>query len=85
MVDKKNTSTTLLGVTNLIVDGTIGVTNLVETMHKRVVHAPFLPSTPIQHLITNIATITYKNIRWSTLFIGNNLNKALTKIAPLLG
>lgn len=58
------------GLVRLIADATIGITEIVEDMHKQVVHPPFLPSTPIQHLITNIAGITYQNIKWSTLLIG---------------
>lgn len=84
-MNNKNTSQTLQGVTNLIVDGTIGATDLVEKMHKRIVHPPFLPSTPIQHFITKVASITYNNVRWSSLFIGKNLNKIFNKMAPLLG
>ncbi len=75
----------LQGLTRLIMDATKGITDLVEAMHKRVVHPPLLPSTPIQHLITSIAGITYKNIRWSTQFIGGGLDKALGQLAPVLG
>ena len=85
MINKKNSSSDLQGITRLITDATIGVTDIVETMHKRVVHPPFLPSTPIQHLITHIASITYKNIRWSTRFIGNAADKALGKFASVIG
>ena len=85
MSNKKNTSAYLQGFTRLVTDATIGVTDLVEAMHKRVVHPPFLPSTPIQNLITNIAGITYNNIRWSTQFIGRNFDKLLGQLAPMLG
>jgi len=82
---KNKASSNLQGITRLITDATIGITDLVETMHKRVVHPPFLPSTPIQHLITNIAGITYKNIRWSSRLIGSGLDKALGGLASVLG
>lgn len=85
MPNKKNTSSYLQGITRVIMDTTIGITDLVETMHKRVVHPPLLPSTPIQHLITNIAGITYKNIRWSTKLIGGSLDKALGQLHAVLG
>lgn len=74
----------LQGITHLIVDATIGVTDLVEDMHKQIVHPSFLPSTRIQKLITIIAGITYKNIRWSTLFIGKNLHKILEQLTPAI-
>jgi pimeloyl-ACP methyl ester carboxylesterase len=85
MPNKKKTSSYLQGITKIIVDTTIGITDLVETMHKRVVHPPLLPSTPIQHLITDIAGITYKTIRWSTQLIGDNLDKALEQLDAVLG
>jgi len=75
----------LQGLSRLITDATIGITNLVEEVHKRVVHPPFLPSTPIQHLITDISGIAYKNIRWSTKTIGGALDKVLGQIAPVFG
>lgn len=44
-----------------------------------------MPSTPIQHLSTNIAGFTYENIRWSTQVIGNGLDKILGQLTSLLG
>ncbi len=81
----KKTDSEIQGLTNLIVDATIGITDIVESLHKQVVHPPFLPSTTIQKLITKIASITYQNIKWSTLFVGKNLHKILGKINPLIG
>lgn len=77
MKNNKKKESDLQGVTRLVTDATIGITEVVQAMHNRIVHPPFLPSTPIQHLITNIANITYKNIKWTTKFIGNNTDKAL--------
>lgn len=85
MPNKKSTSSYLQGITRIIIDTTLGITDLVETMHNRVVHPPLLPSTPIQHLITNITGITYKNIRWSTKLIGVSLDKALGQLHVVLG
>ena len=67
MLDKKNEKSDLQGVTHLIKESIIGITDLVEEMQGRIVHPPFLPSSPIQHLITNISKITYKNIRWNEI------------------
>ncbi len=85
MSTKRNVSTELQGITHLITDATLGITDLVEAMHKRVVHPPLLPSTPIQQLITNIASITFKNIRWSTRLISSGVNKALSQLTTVLG
>ncbi|MFT5887067.1 MAG: pimeloyl-ACP methyl ester carboxylesterase [Arcticibacterium sp.] len=85
MSDKIKPGSDLQGLTRLITDATVGITDLVEAMHRRVVHPPLLPSTPIQHLISSIAGFTYKNIKWSTKFIGGSLEKALELLAPRLG
>lgn len=82
---KKNTSSDLQGITRLITDATVGITDLVEAMHKQVVHPPFLPSTPIQQLITKIAGTTYNNIRRSTRLIGSGIDKALGQLTSVLG
>jgi pimeloyl-ACP methyl ester carboxylesterase len=85
MSKKRKTDSELQGLTHLITDATIGVTNLVEAMHKQVVHPPFLPSTNIQKLITSIASITFINIRWSTKLIGNSVSKILALLTPAIG
>ncbi|MFK7773528.1 MAG: esterase/lipase family protein [Saprospiraceae bacterium] len=85
MSNKKKTSADLQGLTRLITDATIGITDLVEAMHKRIVHPPLLPSTPVQNLVSNIANITFKNIRWGTRLIGSGTEKALGQLATVLG
>ena len=85
MQNKKNTDSKLQGVTRLLVDATLEVTDLVEAMHRRIVHPPLLPSTPIQNLITDIAGVAYKNIRWSTRYIGKSADKALGKLSSVMG
>ncbi len=67
----------LQGLTRLLTEVTVGITNLVEAMHQRIVHPPFLPSTPIQHAITGIADITYRQVRWGAQFVGRGLDHVL--------
>ncbi len=85
MSNKKQPDSQLQGITRLVVDATLEVTDLVEAMHRRIVHPPLLPSTPVQHLITDIAGMAYKNIRWSTKFIGKGADMALGKLSSVLG
>lgn len=85
MLKKTKKDSEIQGLTHLIVDATVGVTDIVEAVHKQIVHPPFLPSTPIQKLIISIASITYKNIRWSTLFIGKSLHNILEQLTPTIG
>ena len=75
----------LQGLTRMITDATVGITDLVEDMQKRIVHSPYLPSTPIQQLITGISGITYKSIRLGTKLIGGGLDKVFGHLYPMLG
>ena len=85
MPNKKNKNSILQGVFRLITDASIGLTDLVEAMHRRIVHPPFLPSTPIQNLVTIIAGMTYKNIRRGTKFIGKGTDKAFEHLGSVIG
>lgn len=67
----------LKGLISIVKDATVNVTDLVEDMNKRIVHPPFLPSTPIQHLITGISGIVYGGVRNTTKFIGGGLEKTI--------
>ena len=85
MSKKTKPDSELQGLTHLIMDTTIGVTDLVEETHRQVVYPPFLPSTTIQNLITKIAGFTFSNIRWSTKVIGNSVSKILKHLTPFIG
>ena len=85
MSTKKKVSEILKGVNHLVLDATIGVTNLAESVHKQVVNPPFLPSTAVQHLITNLASITYNRIRWSAYFLGKGTDIVLAHFSTALG
>ncbi len=81
----KTKDSELQGLGRLITEATVGIIELVEAMHNRIIYPPFLPSTPVQHLVSKIAGTTYKNIKLGTQFIGSGADKALGKLAPLLG
>jgi pimeloyl-ACP methyl ester carboxylesterase len=80
----RKTVSDLQGLSRLLTEATIGVTEVVEAMHQRIVHPPLLPSTPIQKLITRIAGITYHQVKRTTQLVGNGLDQALGHLAPLL-
>ena len=84
MSKKKRLNTAdLRGVTNILKDATLHITDLAEELSKQIVHPPFLKSTPLQHLITNIAAISYKSVREITKLVGFGLDKTLAKIEPI--
>jgi len=85
MSHKNKVSEDLQGITALLVEATIGITDLTEKMHHQIVHPSYLPSTAIQNLITKIASFNYKTVEWSTKFIGNSVDKTLGVLKPILG
>jgi hypothetical protein len=85
MPKKPNASSELQGLTRLLIAATISTIDIVEAMHKRVVNPPFIPSTPIQKLITNMAGIAYTNTRFGTKLIGKGIDKLFGQLGSLLG
>lgn len=71
-------STDLRGLADIVTDATLQVTNLAEDLNHRIVHPPYLPSSPIQHLITGIAGIVYSSVRYTTKLVANGLDKTLS-------
>ena len=74
----------LKGLNQMISDATIGITDIVEAMQKRIVHPPFLPSTPAQKLVTDVSSLAFKTIRLATQLISGGVDKGLEKLEPLL-
>ena len=85
-MSKKNSFNTsdIQGFTRIITDATVGIVNLVEDMQKRIVHPAYLPSTPIQGLITGISGIIYKGVRLGAKTFGGGLDKALGQLHNIL-
>lgn len=75
----------LQGLTRMITDASVNITDLVQDMQHRIVHPAYLPSTPIQHLITGIAGLTYNSTRFGMKFIGGGLDKILGFLHPVMG
>lgn len=76
-MSKKSRITTsdLQGLTSAIKDATIGIIDLAEDVNKRIVHPPYVPSTPIQHLITKISGFVHSCVKHTTKLVGNGLDK----------
>ena len=75
----------LRGLTSIIKDATLNITDLAEDLNKRIVHPEFLPSTPIQDLITNVAGVAYNGVRFGTKIIGGGLEKAMNLFNQQIG
>jgi pimeloyl-ACP methyl ester carboxylesterase len=72
------------GITKIITDATVNVTDLVEEVHTQVVHPPLLKSTAVQRLITGVSGIVYNLVRFCTKLIGGGLDKSLGALNPKL-
>lgn len=83
MSDNSKKGSDLQGLSSLMTDATLGITDLVEEMHKRIVHPPFLPSTPVQHLITKLAGFTYSTIKKGVSLMGVGLDKGLGVVSSI--
>ncbi len=75
----------LQGFTRMITDASVNITDLVEEMQKSIVHPTYLPSTPIQHLITGISSVTFKSTRLGMKFFGGGLDKIFGMLHPMFG
>ena len=81
MSDKKSiTSKELQGVSQLVEDTTAGITDLVEAMFQRILYPPFIPKTPVQHLISGISTLTFKSIKLITKSVGSGLGFSFSQL-----
>lgn len=85
MTQNTNKDSELQGISRLATEATLGITDLVQAVQKRIVEPYPTLSTPVQYLITRIAGVAFKNIRWATRFIGGRLDQVLGRLAPVLG
>ena len=83
--NQEDSKSTLSGIALLLSNLTVEITNLVETVHNRIVHPSYLPSTPIQHLISKIAGISFRSMRWGSRKIGKGLSAGFEQLEPSLG
>lgn len=89
-----NTTTTLMsdkqalrisdiqGLTKLIVEATLNITNIAEELNQQIIHPPYLPSSSIQHLVSGISSLVYKSIRGTTKLVGRGITGSLSQLAP---
>lgn len=70
----------LRGLTSLVTDATVSVTDLAEDLNRRIIYGASFPPNPIQHLISGIAGLAYSNVRFGTKLIGGGIEKTLSFI-----
>ena len=73
------------GFSRLVVDATLGVTALVETMHATVARVPGIIGPSTDTATRGITGLVYSSIRGITGLVAGALDTALDQLAPLLG
>lgn len=68
------------GIVKIICAATLHVTHITEDLHQQIIHPPYLPSTPIQHLVSGISRIVYKSIRATTTLVEKGVMKGLSPL-----
>ncbi len=75
----------LRGYSRLAIEGTIGVTNLVETMHHNIARVPGVLGTPTEERTRGITGLVYRSIRGVTRLVGGSIDAVLARLVPPLG
>ena len=75
----------LRGVTQLALEATQGVTDLVEEMHRTIGGGPKVLGRPLERPTNALTGLVYGSIRGVTKMVGTGLDRALGRLSPLLG
>jgi pimeloyl-ACP methyl ester carboxylesterase len=72
------------GLHRLASDVTVGVTDLVEAMHRTIVRAPGLLGAPPSGRTRGITGLVYRSVRGVTRLVGGSVDTLLGVVAPLV-
>jgi pimeloyl-ACP methyl ester carboxylesterase len=75
----------LRGVSQLAVDATTGITDLVEAMHRNIARIPGLTPSLEDGRTNGITGFVYRSVRGVTQVVGGGIDAALALASPLLG
>ncbi len=75
----------LRGVSQLVIDATTGITDLVEAMHRNIARVPVLTPSVEGGRTTGITGLVYRAIRGVTGVVGGGIEGALALAGPALG
>jgi hypothetical protein len=74
----------LHGYSRLAIDGVIGLTRVVETMHRNISRIPGVPGGPVEQAAGGLTGLVYRSIRGVTRLVGGGIDAVLGQLAPLL-
>lgn len=72
------------GASQLAIDATVGVTDLVETLHQTIVRTPGVLAAPVRERTGGITGFVYKVVRGITRGVGEGIDVVLGRLVPLL-
>jgi hypothetical protein len=81
----RNAARDLRGASRLAIDATLGVTELVETLHARIARTPLRRGGPAGLATGIVTTAVYRAIRSVTRTVGGGLDALLARLVPLVG
>jgi len=73
------------GASRLVIDATVGLASLVETMHHNILRTPGILGTPTQEPASGITGFVYKTVRGVTRLVGGGIDVVLGRLSALLG
>lgn len=79
------TASALRGATRLATDATLGLADLVEAVHERIVRLPGLPASGVAGRTRGITGLVYRTIRGITRVVGGSADALLGQLQPVLG
>ncbi len=85
MARSQRNADALRGASKLAIEATIGVTELVEAMHRTIAGGPAILGKPLAGPVRALTGVVYKRVRGVTKRVGGSLDLALARLAPLLG
>ena len=81
----RNRASDLRGASQLAVEATRGVTDLVKEMHRTIASGPAILGQPFALPARLVTDLVYGGIRGVTGLVGTGIDGALAQLAPLLG
>jgi pimeloyl-ACP methyl ester carboxylesterase len=75
----------LRGASQLAIDATTGITDLVEAMHRNIARVPILTSSREDGRTRGITGFVYRTVRGVTQVVGGGIDAALALASPVLG
>jgi hypothetical protein len=84
--DKQHVSASdIRGASQLVIDATVGLTDLVESLHHNISRAPGVLGKPVRTPTTGVTGIVYRSIRGVSRLVGNGVDALLARVVPLIG